>query len=452
MAGTFKNKAESPHDYVLERALITSPQFVDGASIDIKNVITDIEIFEHLDKPYLTGNIILVDDNNIYNNVNFSGSEKISLKFSLLDPDSTPIEKDFIIEKTIKNARANDKQSALVFHIVEQHAFDSTIINVNKAYSGKPVEIIQSIITDNLGKTFSSPIVLDTQEPIKVLIPNLTPLEAATWIRDRATTIDGAPFYFFSTLANNNLHIIPLDDMLATPPDPKPYVYSQITTSIASSRSIDDQAYLIQEFKSKSNDNIISLVRMGYVGSQNYFYNPITGTPVSNVGSFFNLAEVLNTLKNKDVIRSNQNQFGYASNYEINGISFSQVRSKIRTDITPTNTYVDINNYSEAANVGKHKLKIISEALRELIVRNSIDIALPGRNFLNGRYSNTIGNQIKLRFLATSTATNTNVEQIDTKKSGDYLMYAVKHHFKKERYDVIASCVKLADLNEEPIE
>jgi hypothetical protein len=191
---------------------------------------------------------------------------------------------------------------------------------------------------------------------------------------------------------------------------------------------------------------------MGYVGSQNYFYNSITGNFVDNRGIFFNLSEVLNTLKNKNIIRGNQNQFGYASNYEVNGVSFTRIRSVIRTDITPTNTYVDMNNYSQAADAGRHKLKIVSEALRELIVRNSIDVALPGRNFLNGRYSNTIGNQIRLRFLSTSTASKPGVEQIDTKKSGDYLMYAVKHHFKKERYDVIASCVKLADLNEEPSE
>ena len=452
MVGTPQNRAETPFDYELERAIITSPQFNDGATLDIKNVITDIEIFEHLDKPYLTGNIILVDDNNIYNNVNFSGSEKISLRFRLPDADATPIDKDFIIEKTIKNARGNDKQSAILFHIVEQHAFDSTIINVNKAYTGKPVEIIQKIITDNLGKEFSTPIILDAQEPMKVLIPNLTPLQAATWIRDRATTIDGVPFYFFATLANDKLHIIPLDDMLATAPDSRPYVYSQISASLLVSRSIDEQAYLIQEFSTRSNDNIISLVKMGYVGSQNYFYNSITGNFVDNRGTFFNLSEVLNTLKNKDIIRNNQNQFGYASNYKLNNVSFTQLKSVVRTDITPTNTYNNINNYNQAPDANKHKLKIVSEALRELIVRNSIDIALPGRNFLNGRYSNTIGNQIRLRFLSTSTASRPGTEQIDTKKSGDYLMYAVKHHFKKERYDVIASCVKLADLNEEPPE
>lgn len=444
-----RNRAaqESPFDYQIESAIVTSVNFNEGASVDIANVITDLEIYEHLDKPYLTGNLIFVDDSNVYNNVNFSGSEKLTLRVSL--PNGTPIQKEFIIEKTVKNARANDRQSTILFHLVEKHAFDSTILNVNKAYSGKPVEIIQNIITDNLNKEFSSPIVLDNQEPMKVLIPNLHPLEAAKWVRNRATTVDGAPFYFFSTLANDRLHIIPMDDMLATPPDPKPYVYSQMAASLAASSTVDEQAYLIQDFKSKSNDQVLDLVKKGYIGSQNYFYNSIEGGPVDNRGAFFNLAEVLNTLKNRNVIRSNQNQFGYASNYIINGNTFSQTKSIVRTDIVSTNTYNDINNYDQAADVGRHKLKIISEALRQLIVRSAIEVALPGRNFLDGNYSNTIGNQIQLRFLSTGIA---GTEELDIKKSGEYLMYAVKHHFKAERYDVIASCVKLADLNQEPSE
>ena len=87
--------------------------------------------------------------------------------------------------------------------------------------------------------------------------------------------------------------------------------------------------------------------------------------------------------------------------------------------------------------------------MRQFVGRNAIDVILPGRNFLIGEYSNTIGNQIKLKFLNNSVNTKNRDENLDTKKSGDYLMYAVKHVFKKERYDVTASCVKLADLPQE---
>ena len=39
MSSRYKNRAESPFDYVLEKALVTSNAFVDGAELDIKNFV-----------------------------------------------------------------------------------------------------------------------------------------------------------------------------------------------------------------------------------------------------------------------------------------------------------------------------------------------------------------------------------------------------------------------------
>ena len=65
MASRNKRTAETPFDYVLESAIVSSSKFIEGATIELKNIITDIEIYEHLDKPYLTGNVIIVDDSNM---------------------------------------------------------------------------------------------------------------------------------------------------------------------------------------------------------------------------------------------------------------------------------------------------------------------------------------------------------------------------------------------------
>jgi hypothetical protein len=443
MAARNRNRAETPFDYILEKAVITSSAFVSGAEVDIKNIITDIEIYEHLDKPYLTGNVLFVDDAGLYNAVDFSGMEKLSLEFVLPGPDSISIKKDFIIEKTMKNIRANDNTTAVVLHLIEEHAFNSTLLNVNKAYTGKPVDIIQKIITDSLDKEFSTPTLPDAQQSMKVIVPNLHPLEAAMWVRNRATTIDGVPYYFFATLANPKLHIMALDQMLRANPDPTPYVYSQGAASISTSRTVNEQAYLIQHFKSKTNDEILSLVKRGFFGSQNYYYDSVIGNFTGRVGAFFNLDRELKKLSDKDIIRQNQNRITYTGGYKVNGNDISTVKSVVNTHLVTTDTYSGYNNYSQAPDLSQHKLKFISQALRNVIVRNAVDVALPGRNFLNGQYSNTIGNQIQMNFLETSGSGTGN---IDTKKSGNYLMYAVKHQFKAERYDLIASCVKLADL------
>lgn len=238
--------------------------------------------------------------------------------------------------------------------------------------------------------------------------------------------------------------------MLSTNPDPVPYVYSQITTSIAASKGIEEQAQLIQSYTSKSNDEIVSLIQKGLVGAQYKFYDPTIGSEIKNGGVTHNLDDTLQVLKSNQIIAKNQNVLTYSNNYKLNEIPVAQLKSRVVTKVVMSDVYNSKNSYSEAVDLSQHKLKVTNEALRETIIRNAIEVILPGRNFLNGAYSNTIGNQITLKFLDTAVNPSREEESLeDQKKSGDYLMYAVRHSFKNERYDVIASCVKLADLPRE---
>tara|TARA_R110000822_G_scaffold274234_1_gene396611 strand:- start:70 stop:1413 length:1344 start_codon:yes stop_codon:yes gene_type:complete len=437
-----KRVAETPFDYVLEKAIITSDSFgTPGAFIDIKNVVTDIEIFEHLDKPYLTAALAFVDDRNIYNAANFSGAERLTLRLKLPGPDSFPSEKVFVIDKVIKNIKNNDSTSVIVLHLIEEHAFVSNLINVNKAYTGKPTDIIQNIIKDTLGLEFSGTVSPDDQPNMRVIIPNLTALAAAQWVRDRATSLEGTPYYLFSTFANSKIHLVDLAEMLRAPVDPTEYWYSQLVSATGTDSPVDEQAYLIQNYFVKNSDEILSLVKKGLVGANYFFYDPMTGLP-TKVG--FDIDSVFENLKDKDIIQQNQNNMSYNPYHVHNNTPLHKLVSRQITKIITTNTYSDAANYTESSNSAMHKQKIISEALRSFLVKDSIDVVLPGRNFLIGNYSNTIGNQIRLRFLNNSVDTG----DTDTKKSGDYLIYALKHVFKKERYDVMVSGVKLADLPE----
>ena len=449
--GYNRARAQSASDYVLEKAIITSSAFIDGEEIDIRNVITDIEIFETLDKPYLTGNVVLMDDNNLYNTINFSGAERLSLEFTLPGGETAPISKTFVIHKTIKNIRANDRTTAVAFRLIEDHAFDSLLTNVNKSYSGKPTEIIQNIIRDNLNKEFKSDVIKeDAQRPMKVIIPNLTPLKAAHWVAKRATTRDGIPYYFFSTLGNDHLHIIALDEILQTNPDPKPYTFSQISTAYSASSSVDDQAYNIQSYTSKATDDISDLVMKGMIGADYGFYDPTVGRLVGDKRTHFSIEEELLKLLNNDVISQRQNNLTYTGGYEKDGVSYAELNSRVITEVNPSATFYQqgLQSYNEDLLISDHKKRIVAVALKDILTRNPIEISLPGRNFLVGEYSNTVGNQITCRFLNTAQIPG-ETDSLDKKKSGDYIIYSIKHIFKRERYDVMASCVKLGDLPEE---
>ena len=74
-------------------------------------------------------------------------------------------------------------------------------------------------------------------------------------------------------------------------------------------------------------------------------------------------------------------------------------------------------------------------------------MVVAGLDFIDGDKHSTIGNNIRVEVLVSSNPENNVGEPLtDKKKSGDYLIFAAHHMFKRGiRYDLKLSCVKLAN-------
>ena len=60
---TFQNDVSSS-DYIIEKVELNSARFMEP--VELSSVISGIELFEHLDKPLLTGNVAIHDVSRIY--------------------------------------------------------------------------------------------------------------------------------------------------------------------------------------------------------------------------------------------------------------------------------------------------------------------------------------------------------------------------------------------------
>ena len=78
--------AISPQSFILSAVRLESDGFKEGHSVELKGITTDIDIYEHLEKPYLTGRIVIVDSHGLFDTINFLGSEKLTIEFNR--PDS----------------------------------------------------------------------------------------------------------------------------------------------------------------------------------------------------------------------------------------------------------------------------------------------------------------------------------------------------------------------------
>lgn len=422
-------------DWTLTLAELNSSRAI--APLDLINVISDFEVYEHIDKPYVTGKIVISDAQRIYERFDFQGGETLTIRIQRTQIDTIePIKKTFIVDEVLNVARGNESSQALVLHLVEERGFLDVLQNVNKAYSGSPLKIIQSIAKDYFDSEVSSNSEEQAENNLDVIVPNLSPLEAMLWIKNRSTNQDGYPFFLFTTFAMNNYLFYDLGAMLSQKVmNPNtPFIYSQgIELGTGPSR-----LFQVFSYKIKNVENLSSIVNAGYVGAKHNFYD-VTTAQHSNISfdihkDLYEKTEKLNQRQTAPLI---------SPNLEYKDKVISDFESRSIHNIFATKTITNGKTYSESKDRGAHKRRVIGNAMKHLLTKSPIEIIVNGREFLDGSTNYTIGNNIRVIFKATQDDNPSS--KIDRKLSGDYLIHSARHVFQKEKCYSILLISKIAN-------
>ena len=448
--------SEEKSSYQFESVILSSDRLKNGLEVDISNSISDLEIFEHIEKPYLTGQIAFSDNDNLVSGFDFQGGERITINMSPtnLVEEGRITSKVFRVEKIMGTYKSNDKNEAVFLKLIEDIGYTSSVKNVNKSYQGSPITIIQNILSSYINKDllYSSD---EYKGRMKVVVPNLHPIEAAMWIKNRTTSEDGLPFYLYSVFGDNYLRMIDLGHMLRQTPInvSAPYVYWQNAANTLTSFTAFTA---IQNYKHEENDNLLRLIRSGVVGSKYNFYDTMNALPQQVDFAVDN--DVFEMLATSDYFKNGQERFNYGPNFQIDEVKISDYNSNVISQISNGGTYDGAGGFKtlhQEPDSGSHKRKVIGKALKNFMTKNPLIIQVRGDDFLKGEenregiYNYTIGNVVRILFKDNS-ADDPDSQKFDRKKSGDYIIYAARHMIKAERYDVSLLCAKLASYTEDP--
>lgn len=430
-------------DFIIESVLFESPRV--SQSIELKDTTTDIEIIEDLKSPFLVANISIRDDQKFVSGVDISGGETITIKIQSNRIDTFPIEKRFYIKEITLSTKINDVTEVYIFQLIEDVMYESNLQNISKAYSGRYSEIITKIAKNYTGKeVFTSG---NDRQSAKVIIPNMNPIQAMMWLKKKATTVDGYPFYLFSTFADKKLKFIDLGTMIGNNvinPD-IPYAYY---TSAIQSDDIDVQRRVVYALEQKNTDDLYTLIKDGAVGSSYTYIDTLKN--VRNKFQFDVTKDLLDPLANK-ILSSTQRNVMYGPDYVYNGKPYNTLPSNEFTRIGGISSYKtadeDLVGYGERLSIAEYKQEVISNAMERFLAKAPMTMVVAGVDFIDGDKHSTIGNNVRVQVLVSSNPENNTAEPlIDKKKSGDYLIFAAHHMFKRGiRYDLKLSCVKLAN-------
>ena len=418
-------------------------------AVDIKSAIVEFIIYEHIEKPYLTMDLVFKDQHNIVQDMDFQGAEKLSIKVQHIEQQDKGkfISAEFVIDKIIKTFKIDERQEAVTIHCTEYHAYESLAQNVNMSYSGSPSGISQRIIQTYLNKD----LVVDGQDAIrdmKVVIPNMHPLEAVMWLTPRMTTHDGLPFFFYSPMGVQNLVLKDLQKMLEQQPinAATPYMYAPSMETNKTKMNL----YLISKYRHESSENLLRRIAEGVVGAQYHFIDTYNGVP-ERVN--FDVDNVFKSLLHKNLLGGSNKRYGYSPGYEVKDTPLSQHSSKVISRVSSSGAYqnlgVSYRSYDDETVQGNQTKTINRKALKSFLTKSPLSITVKGREFIIGDNNYTLGKTIRVQFLDTKTEVESGKAKLDQKKSGDYIVMGAKHIFASGEVESELLIGKVASLGED---
>ena len=254
------------------------------------------------------------------------------------------------------------------------------------------------------------------------------------WIRNRACTSNGYPFYLVSTLVDKELQFVDLETLMKSATLNKiPFIYGETIMDKSESFEVRHRNVIL-DYNVKGTENLLSLVRKGLIGAEYQFIDPTENK--QNKFSFDVQKDVL------DSMSKNFPKINEAPPY-VDKLKFSEKNSRVIARVGSTRAYDEDNkSYMEDDGKGKYKLNVISSSIDNMIKNNPMHIVVNGIDFLDGNAHYTIGRKIAIRFLRNAPAEEVDYH-FDNKKSGDFFIFSAKHSISGGEYALSLSCVKL---------
>lgn len=117
---------------------------VTKAQIDVTEIIYQLEVYEDIFSPFMSGNITLIDTGNLPSNFPIIGEEMLELIWE--SPGLNSVQrKIFHIYKMSNKRVQTDKKSVYLLHFTSLSGYKDLNQRVSKAFSGKPTEIAQQV-------------------------------------------------------------------------------------------------------------------------------------------------------------------------------------------------------------------------------------------------------------------------------------------------------------------
>ena len=429
---------------------ISSERFLEGKKLFLSgneneaSVGVELQIYENIFMPYLTGYLLVQDDNDLYRVAEIKGTERVNVRFRSPGSD-VEIKKVFIITNIQKSIKVNDQMSQLLFEIIEDHGYFNDLQLVNRSYNGTGIEMIEKILLDNTNKKirpnyFKDPV----QKSFRYIVPWQTAYEAINTILNFITTDNSFPYFLYSSLNSDDLILTDLESILDREPfnqNIQPFLYSQ--GKIAYKNTIEDQAFNISNLETNNQNDTLALAKMGAVGTS---FENIDTLSSNNVDLRIDMEQEYEKLSDAAIINLSNNRIPIDNKFRVDGkedLSITDLNSRRLTLLSHT-PYKDTGGLVSEPITAK-QIAIKNNFLKYLN-DGSYNITVPGLAMGVKNIDRAVGHTVNVNILKEGDTGKQSMLE-DERRSGTFVMLAKNHVFNltQETHNVV---VKLGRITE----
>lgn len=450
-------------EFKITEALITADRLGDEG-YDIKQYIMELSCFEDLDKPYVTAQIVFMDDIGLIQQIKILGTEKIKLTVATAEEDTVG-KVDWTMEFNIVSILQQEKtaERTEVYHInlISPHAYRDQNIKISRSYTGRLTKISEAVLINHLGvevdRSYGGD-QIESQDPVRIITPYISPLETVTWLMDRATTEVGCPYYAYQTLYDqvdgvDKIRIGNLEKMFNTKAfnDEKHMLYSQARGMLIAGESQDKQDVIVKRVLVDSIQDTLKLTQEGALGANLMYVDTYTSQKFDR---HFDGKKLLERLASVGVLGEGgvegQNVYDVEQKIEVEGEekTLPDCESRYISTISSYGTYGTINSYADDQDQLQAMNKIRANAIKSLLNKNMIEVTIPGISFFKSKGSGgsslpSVGDVIWIDFLQSATD-DAKDGFLNQELSGLYLIHKCRNFYRNTVHEVVMYVTKLA--------
>jgi len=403
-------------DVSIDKARIITPS---GFYQDIAAQIINVQVYEDIFSPFMTGSLIVKESLDLVNLFPFIGEEFLDLEISTPTLESKNISGRFYIYKLTDRELLGDRSVVYQLHFISQEAVVDLNKKISKVFTGTVSDLVRNFvtgITDGL-ETKKKVFVEPTANSIKYISNFWSPIKNLLYLTQHSLNKNKTPNYVFFE-NRDGFYFISLDS-LYTAGVYQEFTYDRYTRDQLANgkdvRNITQDYKRILEIKIPTGYDYIDRIRSGMLSSRLISYDLTKKTYINKNYNMFQRFDKQKHL-NKYPINSDKAIFRNAA-----------VIMNIPRYYNNFNGFGDVTNYSYI----QERLSLL-----KLAESNKLEITV------TGRADYTVGKKVAIVLNKIEPITQTEKDITDKMFSGYYLIAAINHYVDRDKHECVMELIK----------